>query len=48
MGACLLTLWLHVVIDKWIFTHKFLSDGTFNCYKSRWVLRGFTECLGVD
>jgi hypothetical protein len=38
----------NVITDKWIFTHKFLSDGTFNRYKARWVLRGFTQCPVVD
>jgi hypothetical protein len=28
----------NVVTDKWVFTHKFLSDGTFDRYKARWVL----------
>jgi hypothetical protein len=28
----------NVVTGKWVFTHKFLSDGTFDCYKARWVL----------
>jgi hypothetical protein len=32
----------NVVTGKWIFTHKCLFDGTFDCYKARWVLRGFT------
>jgi hypothetical protein len=36
----------NIVIDKWIFTHKFLFDGTFNHNKSHWVLRGFTEWPG--
>jgi hypothetical protein len=38
----------NVVIGKWVFTHKFRADGTFDRYKARWVLRGFTQCLGVD
>jgi hypothetical protein len=38
----------NVVTSKWVFTHKFLYDGTFNRYKARWVLRGFTQCPGVD
>jgi hypothetical protein len=25
-----------------------VSDGTFGRYKARWVLRGFTQRLGVD
>jgi hypothetical protein len=32
----------NVIIDKLVFTHKFRVDGTFDRYKARWVLRGFT------
>jgi hypothetical protein len=38
----------NVVIGKWIFTHKLRADGTLDRYKARWVLRGFTQCPGVD
>jgi hypothetical protein len=38
----------NVITSKWVFTHKSLSDGTFDRYKARWVLRGFTQCSGVD
>jgi hypothetical protein len=38
----------NVVIGKWVFTHKFRVDGTFDRYKARWVLQGFTQCPGVD
>jgi hypothetical protein len=38
----------NVVIDKWIFTHKLRVDGSFDRYKARWVLRGFTQHPGVD
>jgi hypothetical protein len=38
----------NVVTSKWVFTHKFRADGTFDRYKARWVLRGFTQCPGVD
>jgi hypothetical protein len=27
---------------------KFRTDGTFDRYKACWVLRGFTQCPGVD
>jgi hypothetical protein len=27
---------------KWVFTHKLRVDGSFDRYKARWVLRGFT------
>jgi hypothetical protein len=32
----------NMVSGKWIFKHKFLSDGSLERYKARWVLRGFT------
>jgi hypothetical protein len=38
----------NVVTDKWVFTHKFRTDGTFDCYKARWVIRGFTQRPEVD
>jgi hypothetical protein len=38
----------NVVTGKWVFTHKLHADGTFDRYKARWVLRGFTQCPGVD
>jgi hypothetical protein len=38
----------NVAIGKWVFTHKFRVDGTFDRYKARWVLQGFTQCPGVD
>ncbi|XP_039855232.1 uncharacterized mitochondrial protein AtMg00810-like [Panicum virgatum] len=38
----------NIVTGKWIFKHKFHADGTLERYKARWVLRGFTQCQGVD
>ena len=38
----------NVVTGKWIFRHKFQSDGSLDRYKARWVLRGFTQRPGVD
>jgi hypothetical protein len=38
----------NVVTDKWIFNHKFNSDGSLEWYKARWVLHGFTQRLSVD
>jgi len=29
---------VNVVTGKWIFRHKFLSDGSLDRYKARWVL----------
>jgi transposase InsO family protein len=37
-----------VITGKWIWTHKRRADGTLERYKARWVLRGFTQHLGVD
>ena len=38
----------NVVTGKWICMHKRRADGTLERYKARWVLRGFTQRLGVD
>jgi hypothetical protein len=38
----------NVVTGKWAFTHKFRADGSFDRYKARWVLRGFTRHPGID
>jgi hypothetical protein len=38
----------NVITGKWIFIHKLHADGSFDCYKAHWVLRGFTQCPGVD
>jgi hypothetical protein len=38
----------NVITGKWVFTHKPHPDGTLDRYKARWVLRGFTQCPGVD
>jgi hypothetical protein len=37
-----------VVTGKWLFRHKLTSDGSLDHYKACWVLRGFTQCPGVD
>jgi hypothetical protein len=36
----------NVVTGKWIF--KLNTDGSLERYKARYVLRGFTQCPGVD
>jgi hypothetical protein len=38
----------NVVTGKWIFKHKFNSDDTLEWYKTRWVLRDFTQWPRVD
>jgi len=36
------------VTGKWIFRHKFHADGSLARHKARWVVRGFSQCEGVD
>jgi len=38
----------NLVTGKWLFKHKFNADGSLERYKARWVLRGFTQRLGID
>jgi hypothetical protein len=38
----------NVVSGKWIFKHKFHSDGSLARYKARWVVRGFSQQPGID
>jgi hypothetical protein len=38
----------NVVTSKWIFKHKFNSDGSLERYKARWILLGFTQRSGID
>ncbi|CAN6203909.1 unnamed protein product [Urochloa humidicola] len=38
----------NVVSGKWVYKHKFLSDGTLERYKALWILHGFTQRPGVD
>jgi hypothetical protein len=38
----------NVVTEKWIFKLKLHADGSLERYKARYVLRGFTQHLGVD
>ena len=38
----------NVVTGKWLFKHKFHFDGTLACYKSRWVVRGFSQQNDLD
>jgi hypothetical protein len=39
---------INLVTGKWVFCHKFKSDGSLDRYKARWVLRGFTQRPGID
>lgn len=38
----------NVVTGKWVYRHKFRSDGSLEWYKACWVLRGFTQRPSVD
>jgi hypothetical protein len=38
----------NIVSGKWIFRHKFHSDGRLARYKARWVVRGFSQQHGID
>jgi hypothetical protein len=38
----------NVVTGKWIFKHKFHSDGTLARHKARWVVRVFSQRHGID
>ena len=38
----------NVVTGKWIYKHKFHSDGSFASHKARWVVRGFAQRHGID
>ena len=38
----------NVVTGKWIFKHKYHSDGTLARHKARWVVHGFSQRNGID
>lgn len=38
----------NVVTSKRVWIHKRKADGTLDRYKACWVLRGFTQCPGVN
>jgi hypothetical protein len=38
----------NLIFDKWVFKHKFNSDGTLSCYKARWVARGYSQQPDID
>nr|AAM93723.1 putative reverse transcriptase [Oryza sativa Japonica Group] len=38
----------NIVTGKWIFTHKFHSDGSLARHKARWVVRGYSQQHGID
>nr|XP_015639159.1 uncharacterized protein LOC107281082 [Oryza sativa Japonica Group] len=38
----------NIATGKWIFKHKFHSDGSLARYKARWVVRGYSQQHGID
>ena len=38
----------NVVTGKWIYRHKFHSDGSLAHHKARWVVRGYSQRPGID
>jgi hypothetical protein len=38
----------NIITSKWIFKHKFNSNGTLERYKACWVLNNFTQHPGID
>ena len=38
----------NLVTGKWIFKHKYHSDGFLVHHKARWVVRGFSQQHGID
>jgi hypothetical protein len=38
----------NIVTRKWIFKHKFHSDGSLARHKACWVVRSFSQCHGID
>jgi hypothetical protein len=38
----------NLMTGKWIFRHKTRAYGSLDRYKTRWVVRGFTQHPGID
>ena len=38
----------NIITGKWSFKNKLQPDGSLECRKARWVVRGFSQRLGVD
>lgn len=38
----------YIVTGKWVYRHKMHPNNTLDRYKACWILRGFTQRLGID
>lgn len=38
----------NIISGKWLYRHKFRSDGQLESHKARWVARGFNQQPGLD
>jgi len=38
----------NIITSKWVFKPKYNLDGSFDHYKARWVVRGFTQHAGIN
>jgi hypothetical protein len=38
----------NVVTGKWIYKHKFHSNGSLAPHKAQWAVRGFSQQHGID
>ena len=36
------------IVYKWVFTIKYKSDRSIECYRARLVAKGFSQTYGVD
>jgi hypothetical protein len=39
---------VNILTGKWVFHHKLHANGSLDCLKPHWVLRGFTQQAGID